>query len=264
LTDSNVASIVSNALSSGHLPTDANGVYYVLTAPGVQETSGFLTQYCGWHTYGTLNGLYIKYAFVGDAAGPAIGKCAVQTTSSPNGDPPADAMVSVMSHELDESLSDPQLNAWFDSSGNESADKCAWTFGTTYAAVGGGIANMKLGTRDFLIQQNWVNANGGYCAMSVPAPSVSITAPTGGNVSGNVNVTANATAAGGMASLQFQLDGANLGSVFVGGGPIFRRLGRPRQAPTVPMRSPPLRPTISDKVRLRALSRSMWRMGRTS
>ena len=166
LTDSNIASIVSNALTSGALPVDANGVYFVLTAPGVAETSGFLTQYCGWHTYGTLNGTPIKYAFVGDAAGSSLGNCAEQTSNSPNGDPAVDAMVSVMSHELEEAASDPQLNAWYDSSGEENADKCAWTFGTTYHTSNGSLANVNLGGLDYLIQQNWLNANGGYCTMS--------------------------------------------------------------------------------------------------
>ena len=87
LSDSSIAAIVSLALGSGALPIDSNGVYFVLTAPGVAETSGFLTHYCGWHTYGTYNGAYIQYAFVGDAAGPSLGNCAEQTSSSPNGDP---------------------------------------------------------------------------------------------------------------------------------------------------------------------------------
>ncbi|MDP9112798.1 MAG: EXORDIUM family protein, partial [Acidobacteriota bacterium] len=169
LSDSSIGTLVSNALRSNSLPTDSNGVYFVLTAPGVKETSGFLTHYCGWHTYGNINGANIKYAFVGDAAGPSFGSCAVQS-SSPNGDAAADAMASVMSHELEESISDPNLNAWYDASGNENADLCAWTFGAaTYAAAGGGVANMKLGTQDFLIQQNWLNANGGGCALSYTA-----------------------------------------------------------------------------------------------
>jgi hypothetical protein len=50
--------------------------------------------------------------------------------------------------------------------GRENADKCAWTFGTEYTVSNGSKANLKLGTRDYLIQQNWVNASGGYCAMS--------------------------------------------------------------------------------------------------
>jgi hypothetical protein len=27
---------------------------------------------------------------------------------------------------------------------------------------------MKLGSRDYLIQQNWVNASGGFCALKYP------------------------------------------------------------------------------------------------
>ena len=199
LSDSSIASIVSKALSTGSLPTDTNGVYFVLTAPGIAETSGFLTSYCGWHTYGNINGANIKYAFIGNAAGAHLSSCAWQTGSSPNGDPAVDAMVSVMSHELEESASDPNLNAWYDTNGEENADKCAWTFGTTYSATGGGIANMKLGARDFLIQQNWVNAGGGYCALSYasaanPDFSLSVspasqTLPSTGGTTPNYSIT---------------------------------------------------------------------------
>ena len=75
-------------------------------------------------------------------------------------------MASVISHELEETTTDPDLNAWYDRRGAENADKCAWTFGTTYSVVNGSVANMKLGGLDYLIQRNWVNANGGYCALS--------------------------------------------------------------------------------------------------
>jgi hypothetical protein len=83
-------------------------------------------------------------------------------------------MASVISHELEETVTDPNLNAWYDSAGNENADKCAWNFGPTYTAPNGQLANMHLGApapggRDFLIQQNWVNAAGGYCAQSYTA-----------------------------------------------------------------------------------------------
>ena len=74
-------------------------------------------------------------------------------------------MASIIAHEFEESASDPDLNAWYDRRGAENADKCAWTFGATYTTNNGSLANMKLGQRDFLIQQNWVNAAGGYCAL---------------------------------------------------------------------------------------------------
>jgi hypothetical protein len=163
LSDSDITGIVSDALTSGRLPVDANGVYFVLTAAGVKETSGFLTKYCGWHTYGTLNGTPIKYSFVGNPGGSSA--CLQQTGGSPNGNINADGMASVIAHELEEAVTDPQLNAWYDNRGYENADKCAWTFGATYSS-GGGLANMHLGSRDYLIQRNWVNAAGGYCALS--------------------------------------------------------------------------------------------------
>jgi hypothetical protein len=163
LTDAKVQAVVASAIGKG-LPMDPKGVYFVLTSSDVTESSGFLTQYCGWHTHGTVAGTDIKYSFVGD---PTLGMsaCAAQTTS-PNGNAAADAMVSVIAHELEESVTDPDLNAWYDSRGYENADKCAWTFDTTHKVANGSLANMTLGSRQYLIQRNWVNASGGYCATS--------------------------------------------------------------------------------------------------
>jgi len=164
LSDASIQTIVTNAISSGALPNDPNGAYFVLTSKDVSESSGFCTQYCGWHTYGTIIGSNIKYAFVGNADRCPTA-CSAQTTS-PNGNVGADAMASVIAHELEEMVTDPNLNAWYDTRGAENADKCAWTFGTTYTTPNGAKANMKLGGLDFLIQQNWVNASGGFCAKS--------------------------------------------------------------------------------------------------
>jgi hypothetical protein len=164
LTDNAIKSIVSNAITSGALPKDANGVYLVLTSADVTATTGFCTQYCGWHTYASIGGTNIKYSFVGNPD-RCPNACAWQT-SSPNGNAGADGMASIIAHEVEEAATDPQLNAWYDSSGYENADKCAWTFGTTWSS-GGGVANVHLGTRDYLIQRNW-NANTGACTMSNP------------------------------------------------------------------------------------------------
>jgi len=110
----------------------------------------------------------VQYAFIGNAAGPGLYHCAQQTGSSPNDDPGADAMISVMSHELEEAATDPQGTGWYDSTGAENADKCAWTFGTTFTAPNGATANMTMGGRNWLIQRNWVNASGGFCAQTYP------------------------------------------------------------------------------------------------
>jgi hypothetical protein len=65
LSDSSLQTTVGNALNSGALPRDSNGVYFVLTSSNINETSGFCTQYCGFHTRATLGGVDIKYSFVG-------------------------------------------------------------------------------------------------------------------------------------------------------------------------------------------------------
>jgi hypothetical protein len=166
LSDAQIQSIVANQITTGALPMDTNGVYFVLTSADVNETSGFCTQYCGWHTNGTIAGSDIKYAFIGNPD-RCPSACAEQTVG-PNGNAGADGMASIISHELEEATTDPDLNAWWDNRGQENADKCAWTFGTeSTAAIGNGSKyNMTLGTRQFLIQQNWVNASGGYCSKS--------------------------------------------------------------------------------------------------
>lgn len=164
LGDAAVASVVSSAITGGTLPLDPNGVYFVLTSSDVNETSGFCTQYCGWHTHGTISGVDIKYSFVGNPD-RCPSACEAQSVG-PNGNAGADGMASIIAHELSEAVSDPDLNAWFDRRGEENGDKCAWNFGSTYAASNGARANVNLGGVDYLIQQMWVNANGGYCAMS--------------------------------------------------------------------------------------------------
>ena len=165
LSDTAVLNIVADSISSGALPKDPNGIYMVLTSADVNETSGFCTQYCGWHTHYNILGVDTKFAFIGNPA-RCPSACSAQSTVSPNGNIGADAMASIIAHETVEAATDPDLNAWYDRRGYENADKCAWKFGTTYKTGNGANANMNLGGMDYLIQQNWVNAGGGKCALS--------------------------------------------------------------------------------------------------
>jgi hypothetical protein len=156
---------VANALANG-LPSDPNGVYFVLTSKEVTETSGFCTQYCAWHTHGTINGTDIKYGFIGNPA-QCPSACSAQTVS-PNGNMGADGMANLIAHELAETTTDPDLNAWYDRRGYENADKCAWKFGTTQTLSTGAKWNVNFGSNYWLLQQNWVNAGGGSCTLHYP------------------------------------------------------------------------------------------------
>lgn len=166
LTDANVQTVVANAIANNSLPLDTNGVYFVLTSVDVGESSGFCSAYCGWHYYGNISNNNIKYAFVGNPDRCPSG-CEAQYTS-PNGNPGADGMTSIIAHELSEAVTDENLNAWFTNRGLENGDLCSWRFGSVYKTSNGSYANVHLGTRDYLIQENWVNASGGFCGLHYP------------------------------------------------------------------------------------------------
>ncbi len=154
LRDSSVLTVVNNAITSGRLPYNPDGVYFVLTSSDVAESSGFCTQYCGWHTAATPSAGHVRYSFVGNAA-RCINSCAAQSVS-PNGNAGVDGMISVIAHELEEANTDPDpRSGWADSGGAENADKCAWTFGSHQTTLpNGAVYNVSLGSRNFLIQRN--------------------------------------------------------------------------------------------------------------
>lgn len=189
-----ITGLVTNALSGGLLPNDPNGIYYVLTDPTIL-VSGFNTgyiQYCGWHSstnWGT-NTLGTQYGFIGDPTNTASDRCHDPIQVPGANDFGADAMASVIAHELSETVTDPTGTAWWDSispsyaatAGYENADMCAWNFGTTYKTASGANANVNLNGTNYLLQENWVNqgggvaSTGGYCSLAyapakVPEPS---------------------------------------------------------------------------------------------
>jgi hypothetical protein len=174
LRDADVEKVVSTAISNGSLPADSHGLYFVLSSSDVAETSGFCVKYCGWHSSVPLGGLDIKLGFVGNPD-KCPSACEAQTVS-PNGNSGADGMASVLAHETQESITDPDGNAWYDTLGNESSDKCAWKFGPTQTTADGARYNVTAANYKWLIQLNWSNsfdlATGqrGGCALGVGGP----------------------------------------------------------------------------------------------
>jgi hypothetical protein len=163
---------------SHHLPApDLNTEYFVLTPPGVGScfdasssscaytgTNG----YCGYHSYrvfkngvdSTQGSLTTTYAVINYAYGTA---CDVGA-GNPN---PGfiDSTVGVFSHELSETMTDPNVSSgWLDSSGLEVGDKCAYIYDAegpnSYADLStqpGGSWNVNLGSHYYLLQQEFDN-----------------------------------------------------------------------------------------------------------
>jgi len=173
LTDADVQAVVLNQISTGQLPMDSRGIYIVLASSDV-TADGFCTNFAQYHSYFVTTGIGVKYGFIGNprrcplSAAPQFVAPNGALLPTPNGDFGADGMATLMLHVIAGTLTDPYLNAWFDRYGLENSDKCLGSFGPTYATANGAQANMRLGVRDFLIQQLWVNTGKGYCALSAP------------------------------------------------------------------------------------------------
>ncbi len=164
LSDADVADIVRNQFATNWLPQDPGGIYIVLTSADVAESSGFGTSYCGWHGRTDYDGSQHHIGFLGWPE-RAPSNCAPNGVG-PNGTVGADAAASHLVGLLSDIVTDPAFGAWYDKLGLEMADKCIWTYGTTYTAANGAKANVRLGFRDFLLQQLWVpSRNGGSCAL---------------------------------------------------------------------------------------------------
>jgi hypothetical protein len=173
INDAKVLAIVETAINNHSLPLDHQGVYFVLTSADVVESDGFCTVFCGWHSFATLSSVTFQYGFIGNGD-QCPNACREFPGNDPNGNSGADGMASIIAHETDESVTDPQIDAWSDdnSGGQENGDKCNFTFGPNlYLTANGSIANIRLGQRDYLIQEDWVNASGGFCAMALAQPT---------------------------------------------------------------------------------------------
>jgi len=169
VSDAQMVAMLQSGFTSGALSYDASTLYAIFTAGKVNLGGGFGSQYCAYHTHGTVSVPGLGSKTVLYAAMPydyAYPNACTNGTASPNNDPGADAEVNTLAHETEETTTDMLGTAWFDRRGYENADKCAWTWGTTYVTASGGTANIQIGGKDFLVQRNWVNAGSGGCAQS--------------------------------------------------------------------------------------------------
>jgi len=129
----------------------ASNGYYAVYIDAPRAHAG----YCAWHSAGSCGGVPIQFAFFFNLDGDP--GCDPQSTISSQSQGLA-ALANVTGHELSEARNDPRLDAWYDSSGAENADKCSWTFGGPSVAFSNGT--------NWKIQGNWSNYaydhNSGY------------------------------------------------------------------------------------------------------
>jgi hypothetical protein len=133
-----VCKITNNAPNS-------NAVYFIFTSTGAGHVN-----YCAWHSWGSCGSTPIQVAYMPSLSG--VSGCDPGDTVTGHSAALA-ALANVTSHELSEAITDPQGTGWFDSSGAENGDKCAWAFLSEPAPE-----PVSFGGSKWVLQGEWSNA----------------------------------------------------------------------------------------------------------
>ncbi len=116
--------------------------------------------YCAYHSQIADGTVYanMPYPIYSSKTGFTCGtEINFGVVESPNGNPDGDVEVSPTSHEISEAITDPDtMTGWYDSSGFEIGDECAYIFGQTHGAPGR-LFNQVISGFRFLTQEEFSN-----------------------------------------------------------------------------------------------------------
>ena len=121
--------------------------------------------FCGFHTSYGIAPLVadMNYAFVDSGSGYTCSSDGGSNTGgnqSPNANSAADAEISIASHEIAETITDPYGNAWVDGLFNEIGDDCSYVYGnsTSFLGTPGALYNQTINGHHYFVQEEFSNA----------------------------------------------------------------------------------------------------------
>jgi hypothetical protein len=139
--------------------TGLGNEYFVFTGKNVgsclDSSHCAFSYYCAYHSSFGSGSSEILYANM-PYADTVPADC--DAGQHPNGSD-ADATLNVTSHEHNETITDPNGNAWFDAAGYENGDKCAWYFGKQLGTTGFGSYNQVINGHQYYLQEEYSNAS---------------------------------------------------------------------------------------------------------
>ncbi|HLK48109.1 MAG TPA: hypothetical protein VKT49_08245 [Bryobacteraceae bacterium] len=121
--DSQIQTYLTNLFNAHKLAANSSVLYGIYFPAGMQvclQGGCSCSSFCGYHSHFTYGSTQIKYAVF---PYPNCRGCSISGLSA------ADMLTIVSSHEIREAVTDPgdfNTNAWYDGSGYEADDKCAW------------------------------------------------------------------------------------------------------------------------------------------
>ncbi len=160
--DAQLQGEVAATLTANSLPTGLGDMYMVFFPPNVEtcQTSSNRSQggscsdtagpgYCAYHGYYSSGGSTVVY---GNITYPTAINYTCYSGQAPNGNVDADSTVNFLSHEQNESITDPTLSSWYDNVGFEIGDECDFIFGPTLGGSPGSQYDQVIGTGHYYIQ----------------------------------------------------------------------------------------------------------------
>jgi IPT/TIG domain len=216
LTDTQIQAELATYVEAHKLPHGLTAEYFMLTPPGVENCAEATSTecsagsaapvYCAYHSFIPFPGGSIIYAV--DAY--VTGNFGCDDGEHPNGKPSDGALQGGISHEHNESVTDPEVNAWYASNGEEDGDKCrtlseATEFGNPLGtAPDGSRYNQLINGDRYWYQQEWSN-EGGRCKQRLEPepPFVKRVAPKKGPITGGTTVTLTGTSFKGVTAVHF-------------------------------------------------------------
>jgi hypothetical protein len=189
LTDQQLQDEIQNVLTAKGWQGGTNSVFFVMTPKGVAScidsasTKCTTTHpgFCAYHSsFFDSSGTPVIYA--DEPYAGAISGCTfslVGTQGFPN-DHDADATINTISHEHNESITDPFGDAWWanDGEGDETADLCAADFGSTpLGTVNGQPYDQLINGHPYSLQEEYSNDNGACVADYTPSIAPVLFAP---------------------------------------------------------------------------------------
>lgn len=184
ITDAKLEAEVNTVVAEQGWPHGLEAEYYVVFPPhagGCFDSTNsecFDTAYCAYHSYAeSLAGVAV-YSNIGYAPGDPSG-CGVGEYPNGHANGNVDDTLSGFSHEANESITDPLLNAWYDVLGYENGDECRNSsddYGSPLGGSAGSLFNQLINGGEYYLQQEWSN-DVADCAQRVSPATPAIADP---------------------------------------------------------------------------------------
>jgi hypothetical protein len=153
LSDSQIQAEVTHAIAVNGWKASPTNMFFVFTPKG--EGSCFNnSSTCAFTFYCAYHGAFGSTIYANMPYGNTFSGNCTSLGAFPN-EPDSDVEISIVSHEHMEAVTDPHLNAWYDPSGEEIGDLCAYNYGTR--SLDGGLANEQWNGNFYVVQQEWDN-----------------------------------------------------------------------------------------------------------